>query len=467
MKKLSIKLGILFFIIIFGLETFMFFFLHNALVNSRIEEELLSLQSRGNSHRDILERHFDEDTISHVVLMESEAVTDVVVTDGNRKILDSSFNSSRIQKYLVKPPSQITTKGQVLEEDWENKPYIITISPVRVNEKTVGYVYMFQETASIQSLIGRLNNHFLLAGLIALSLTFIVIILLSKALTKPLVKMKEATYQISKGNFSVTLPKTGNDELGELAESIKLLAHDLNYLTKERNDFLASISHELRTPLTYIKGYTDIVRTRDIKSEDQKKYLQIIVEETNRLSSLIEDLFSLAKIDKNSFVIQKQKVLLNNLLEKMERKLSPAFKEKQMNLIVKCPEMTYLYADPSRVEQIMINLLDNSIKYSSIGSKTYVTVIPKKKTTEIIIKDNGNGIPEEDLPYIFNRFYRVEKSRTRSLGGTGLGLAIVQELVHAQGGTINVHSKLNAGTTFTLTFQNKEIKNNEKHPNSR
>lgn len=454
MKKLSIKLGILFFIIIFGLETFMFFFLHNALVNSRIQEELFSLQSRGNSHRDILERHFDEDTISHVTLMESEAVTDVVITNANRKILGSSFSSSKIQKYLVKPQAQIDVKGQIVEDDWENEPYIITISPINSNGKTVGYIYMFQETASIQSLIERLNNHFFFAGLIALSLTFIVIILLSKALTKPLVKMKEATYQISKGNFSVTLPKTGNDELGELAESIKLLALNLNYLTKERNDFLASISHELRTPLTYIKGYTDIVMTRNIKNEDKEKYLQIIVEETNRLSSLIEDLFSLAKIDKNSFVIQKQKVLLNNLLEKIERKLSPAFTEKQMNLIIQCPEMTYLYADPSRLEQIMINLLDNAIKYSSIGSKTYVTVIPKNKTTEIIIKDNGKGIPEEDLSYIFNRFYRVEKSRTRSLGGTGLGLAIVQELVYAQGGIITVHSKLNSGTTFILTFHN-------------
>ncbi|WP_445505961.1 HAMP domain-containing sensor histidine kinase [Niallia sp. 03190] len=455
MNKLSIKLGIVFFFIIFGLETFMFFFLHNALVNSRVEEELSSLQTRGNSHRDILEDHFDKDTISHVALMESEAITDVVITDFSGHILGSSFKNNQIEQYLKKPQSKIAAKGQIVEADWENKPYIITISPIAMDKKTIGFVYMFQETTSIQSLIERLNQHFLLTGFIVLSLTFIVIIILTKALTKPLVKMKEATYQISKGNFSVTLPKTGNDELGELAESIKLLAQDLNYLKKERNDFLASISHELRTPLTYIKGYSDIVMTRDLNREDQEKYLQIIVDEANRLSSLIEDLFALAKIDKNSFVIQKQKILLNDLLKKMDLKLSPAFKEKNMSLIICCPERTYLYADPSRLEQIIINLLDNSIKYSSDDSKTMITVIPKKKTTEIIIKDNGKGIPEKDLPYIFNRFYRVEKSRKRSLGGTGLGLAIVQELVYAQGGSINVHSKLNSGTTFILTFDNK------------
>ncbi len=430
----------------------MFFFLHNALVNSRIEEELSSLQARGNSHRDILAKHFDVNTISHVALMESEAITDVVITDNFGTILGSSFKNNQIQSYLKKPHSRINADGQIVEKDWKKKPYIITISPIGTTNETIGYVYMFQKTASIQSLIERLNQHFSLAGLIALLLTFIVIIILTKALTKPLVKMKEATYQISKGKFSVTLPKTGNDELGELAKSIKLLAQDLNYLKKERNDFLASISHELRTPLTYIKGYSDIVMTRNLTSKDQEKYLQIIVEEANRLSSLIEDLFALAKIDKNTFVIQKQKVLLNDLLKKMELKLSPAFKEKNMSLVVHCPERTYLYADPSRLEQIIINLLDNSIKYSSIGSETLITVTPRKKTTDIIIKDNGKGIPEKDLPNIFNRFYRVEKSRKRSLGGTGLGLAIVQELVYAQGGSINVHSKLNNGTTFTLTF---------------
>lgn len=466
MKKLSIKLGVIFFIIIFGIETFMFFFLHSSLVHSRIEDELFSLQSRGNSHRDILERHFDEDTFSHVTLMESEAVTDVVITNLSGDILDSTINSYYIRDYLERPKSKLNYEGQIVEDDWQNNPYIITISPVIIKEDTVGYVYMFQKTISIQSLIGKLNNHFLLAGLISLALTFIVIIFLSRALTKPLIKMKEATYQISKGNFSVTLPKPRNDELGELANSIELLAQDLNYLKKERNDFLASISHELRTPLTYIKGYADIILQRNLKSEDKEKYLQIIVDETKRLSSLIEDLFSLAKIDKNSFVIQIKKILLNDLLEKMELKLSPAFNEKNMFLTIHCPADTFVCADPTRLEQIIINLLDNAIKYSPNGSTTSVKVIPQKKTTEIIIKDNGNGIPKKELPLIFNRFYRVEKSRKRSLGGTGLGLAIVQELVHAQGGSITVKSKLGFGTTFTLTFNNKEMKVDEKHLDS-
>ncbi len=292
-------------------------------------------------------------------------------------------------------------------------------------------------------------------------LTLIVIIFLSKGLAKPLIKMKEATSKISKGDFTISLPKNRNDELGDLADSISQLASDLNYLKLERNDFLASISHELRTPLTYIKGYADIVLKRNLSNEDRDKYLNIIHEEANRLSDLIKDLFDLAKMDKNSFIIQKSALDLTDFITKIEQKFSPAFHEKGMEFEVICPEGVYIMADPIRLEQIIFNLLDNAIKYSPSGGKTILAVSNKKKDVNIKVRDNGKGIPEEDLPYILNRFYRVDKSRTRSLGGTGLGLAIVKELVLAHGGTISVKSKEGIGTEFELVFKGADTIEND------
>ncbi|MEW9503160.1 sensor histidine kinase [Jeotgalibacillus marinus] len=457
MKKLSIKLGALFFLIIFGLETFMFSFLHSNIVESRIEEELLALQARGNSHRSILEKSLDSDTISHVTLMESEANTDVVVTDIKGQVLDSSVPIEYITQYIERSFSSIPRKGQVVEDNWKEESYISTVSLLEINGEPAGHVFMFQNTESIHSLIDRLNEHFLLAGLIAVFLTFIIIIFLSKALAKPLIKMKEATSKISKGDFSVSLPKIRKDELGDLAKSIQLLANDLSYLKQERNDFLASISHELRTPLTYIKGYTNIIHRRNLSIEEREKYVSIILEETNRLSDLVTDLFDLAKIDKNSFVIQKRLIDLSNFMLKIEQKFSPAYQEKNISLVVRCPDDLFIKADPLRLEQIIFNLLDNSIKYSSSGAKTILTVMRNSnQDVQITIKDNGKGIPKKDIPYIFNRFYRVEKSRTRTLGGSGMGLAIVKELVHAHGGTIKVKSEENKGTEFELTFKGEE-----------
>lgn len=453
MNKLSVKLGTLFFIISIGIETFMFIFLHSALVDSRVDEELTALQARGNSHRAILEKHFDPETIAHVSLMESESNTDVMITDMTGKVLGSStIIASNLPDYTDKS-EEIPRKGKVVEEDWRTEPFISTSSPIQIKGGTVGYVTMFQDTKSVQTLIKRLNEHFFIAGVIAVIITFIIIIFLSKALTRPLIEMKEATSLISNGKFSVRLPKVGNDELGDLAKSIKSLADELNYLTQERSDFLASISHELRTPLTYIKGYTDIVLKRDLKSEEQEIYLKIIFEETIHLSELIKDLFDLARIDKNSFVIQKKTIRLDEILNRIQIKLAPAFLEKDMDLEIICPKDLSIMADPIRLEQIILNLLDNSIKYSFKGGKTVLTAVKKKQDTVITINDNGKGIPESDLPYIFNRFYRVEKARTRALGGTGLGLAIVKELVHAHGGTISVQSKENKGTEFEIVFK--------------
>jgi len=452
-KKLSVKLGILFFLIIFGLMTFIFFFLHEGIVDSMVEEELNALQARGNSHRAILEEQFDVETIDHVVLMESESNTDVVITDITGKVLDTSSPINPFKQYLKTPTSNIPRNGQIVEGNWSEEPFIATVSPIQTDGQLIGYIYMFQNTASVHSLIQRLNEHFILAGWISVILTIIIIIFLSKGITKPLIKMKEVTSQISKGHFSVSLPKTSDDELGDLAKSIELLATDLNYLKQERNDFLASISHELRTPLTYIKGYADIVYKRNLSSEERGKYLEIIVEETNRLSHLIKGLFELAKIDKNSFEIQEDYIDLSKFITKIEQKFSPAFLEKNMNFKVICPSGTVLRADPLRLEQIIFNLLDNAMKYSNEGAQIILQVWKYKNSIHISVQDNGKGIPEKDIPYIFNRLYRVDKSRSRSLGGMGLGLAIVKELVHAHGAEINVKSKENVGTEFELIFK--------------
>lgn len=431
----------------------MFFFLHSALVESRIQEELNALQARGNSHRAILEKHFTTETIAHVALMETESTTDVVVVDTKLLILGSSNQSEELEDYLRLPSKEIPQEGMIIEKDWETGPFIATVSPLKNEDEMIGYVFMFQDTETLHSLIKRLNQHFLLAGLFTIGLTVFIIALLSKALTKPLIKMKDATFQISQGNYSISLPKTGNDELGDLAKSIESLAHDLNYLTQERNDFLASISHELRTPLTYIKGYTEVVLKRELSEEERRGYLAIILEETNRLNDLIKQLFELAKMDQNSFVIEKSEVNIKAMLEKLKVKLAPAFKEKGMALHVECHKEIYLLADPIRMEQIFLNLLDNSLKYSSAGGETSVYAELRKNQLFVTISDKGNGITEEDLPLIFNRFYRVDKSRTRLLGGSGLGLSIVRELVNKHDGTITVKSKIQEGTEFEMIFK--------------
>ncbi|MBI6864117.1 ATP-binding protein [Lysinibacillus fusiformis] len=453
MRKLSLKLGIIFFITLFCIETFMMFFLHASLTNSRVEEELASLQARGNSHRTILEQNFNNETLAHVVLMESEESTDVVVTDAEGIILASSQLHPEIKELIKKIDETIPYEGKILQDNWREGKAIATISPMKREQTTIGYVFMFQNTDSIHALMKRLNKHFLIVGIVSGLVTIAVIIVLSRKLAEPLIQMKEATLKMSKGDFTVALSTNGKDELGDLSNAIQLLSNELNHLRQEREEFLSSIAHELRTPITFIKGYTDILYKRDLSAQDRQKYLAIIREETNRLSRLIKDLFDLAKMDENSFIIEKQNLDLQAFFTGIKGKLSPAFQEKDIHFEVCCENGLTLWADEARLEQIIINLLNNALTYCGQGDTTTVNVKKVNGVLTIIIRDTGRGIPNKDLPFIFERFYRVEKSRSRALGGSGLGLAIVKELVQAHGGEVTVKSELNKGTVFELSFK--------------
>jgi signal transduction histidine kinase len=454
--KISIKFGIWFFFCVMFVEVSSMSFLHHNLVNSQVNQELQSLQTRGNSHRDVLEVSSDPATLHHIGLMESNTDTNIVITNRKGNILLSSRKIDKsMTEILKKPVKNLPREGRVIQPDWQKKKYISTVTEVDKGGKKFGYVYMFKQTDEIQKLISELDRHFLIASILTFFFMLVTIFILSNALTKPLTSMIEATKKLSKGDFSVSLPKPSNDELGELLRSIQVLANDLNYLKKERNEFLASISHELRTPLTYIHGYTDIARRKGLDEEERSRYLDIIYDESDRIGTLLKELFELAKLDQNTFSIKKQRVDLAAFLHSIYEKVLPAFKNKGIQLKLVCNQIYYFDLDPSRFEQVIFNLLDNSLKYSHEGTTTYIRVIEKGGNIQITIKDQGEGIPQEDLPYIFDRFYRVDKSRSRSTGGFGLGLAIVKQLIEANGGEISVESKTghSHGTSFTIILK--------------
>lgn len=451
--KISIKLGLWLFFCILFIETFSMIFLHDHLVHSQIDQELQSLLARGNSHRAVLEINSDPGTLHHIGLMESHTDTMIVITNTKGKIILSSGKIDKsMQDILKKPIHSLPENGRIMQSDWKKDKYISTVTKIEKSGKTTGYVYMFKQTDEIQKLITQLNGHLLLAFLLVLFFMFITIFVLSKALTKPLLSMLEATRKLSKGDFSVSLPAPSNDELGELSKSIQKLAMDLNYLKQERNEFLASVSHELRTPLTYIQGYSDIARRKEVDEENRIQYLDIIHEESIRVSQLLRELFELAKLDQNVFSIKKEEVDLCAFLNSIYEKVLPAFSHKGIQLKLVCHSRLSIEIDPARFGQVILNLLDNSLKYSEKGSTTYLRANESNGKIQITVNDQGSGIPQEDLPYIFDRLYRVDKSRARATGGFGLGLAIVKQLVEA-GGEIIVDSKLGFGTSFKIILQ--------------
>src|SRR5699024_1401384 len=269
-------------------------------------------------------------------------------------------------------------------------------------------------------------------------------------ITEPLIKMKEATEQLSKGKHDVALHTERKDELGELANSITKLSKDLEQLKKARNEFLASIAHELRTPLTYIKGYVDIMNRPNTSKQEMTDYMTIIKEETEQLTALISDLFQLAKMDQHNFNVRREHVDLSELLTSIGERIRPAFTEREMNLNIYCPGNITANIDPERFQQVIMNILMNAKNHSRKNTTTSIHVEQRKENIVMTIKDEGEGIPAEDLPYIFDRLYRVEKSRSRISGGAGLGLAITREIIDAHDGHIEMKSEVGKGTSVII-----------------
>lgn len=244
---------------------------------------------------------------------------------------------------------------------------------------------------------------------------------------------------------------------GEKINGAIAVFHDisrLKELERVRQDFVANVSHELRTPLTTIKGYTETLLDGALKEEVAPQFLQVIQKHADRLTKIVEDLLTLSKIESKEFYLKQERLPLSELIDDVLDFIKEAAGKKKISIsrsIV--PSSLEVTGDRSYLEQVLVNLLDNGIKYTHPGGEISVSTFENEQgEIQVAIKDNGMGIPREDLSRIFERFYRVDKGRSQELGGTGLGLSIVKHLIQAHGGRIWVESQLGKGSTFYFTL---------------
>ena len=228
-------------------------------------------------------------------------------------------------------------------------------------------------------------------------------------------------------------------------------------LDNMRKEFIADVSHELKTPITSIMGYADTLLEEEYDKETQSKFLSVIASEARRMAKLVKDLLTLSKNDSNKEDVKKELFDLGELVKKCQDKLAIEIKKK--NHEVKCfvtAEVPNVYADKDDIERVVLNILTNSIKYTKDGGEIKIYVGFVYNDAYIKIFDNGIGIPEEDLSRIFERFYRVDKARTREMGGTGLGLSIAKEILDKNGGSIDIKSVVGQGTEVVVRIPTKQ-----------
>ncbi len=278
------------------------------------------------------------------------------------------------------------------------------------------------------------------------------------ALELDLDKSGEKTIEV---NVVSILPS--NKRMDEDSEGIRgaiAVFHDitrLKQLERIRQDFVANVSHELRTPLTTIKGYAETLLEGALKEDQAFQFVQVIKRHTDRLTKIVEDLLMLSRIETKEFLLKMEVISVRDFVDDIVDFVKDPAEKKKISLSRnEIPSSLAVQADRNYLEQILINLLDNAIKYTPEGGRVAVSAVEKdSKDIQFSVEDNGIGIPKEDLSRIFERFYRVDKGRSKEMGGTGLGLSIVKHLVQAHGGRVWVESQPGKGSVFYFTLPNR------------
>lgn len=462
-----------------------------------------------------------------------------------------------------------------LNNEDQMESYFVLASPLNAENELHGAVFIYQSLDVIHQTTKKTTNIVFLSAFIAFILTTFFAFFLSTRITSPLRKMREAAFELSKGNFDTKVPALQNDEIGQLATAFNQMGRQLkhhlevinqekeqlssiltsmtdavitfnrdhtillsnpqadkllqkwffrigtstgqpiplemghmldhvlhleeeineelemegNYyaisisplysgdsirgavavlrdmteqhrLDKLRSDFIANVSHELRTPIAMLQGYSEAIVDDIVTSDEERdEMIKIIYEESQRMGRLVTDLLDLARMESGRMRLYKESVPIAHVIERITQKFSQVAKESQIMLkyISSVSPQLMLEMDEDRIEQVLTNLIDNAIRHTPNEGKVSVSVEQHNAFVKISVEDTGSGIPAEDLPFVFERFYKADKSRTRGKGGTGLGLAIAKNMVEAHDGDITVKSEENIGTVFTFTLPIKNV----------
>jgi heavy metal sensor kinase len=269
----------------------------------------------------------------------------------------------------------------------------------------------------------------------------------------PVDRLIRITRIINAGDLRQRVPvPRAHDEIRLLALTFNEMIDRLNEAFTRQKRFVADASHELRTPVTAIRSMAEVALNQATTPGDYISVLHEVGAETERLGHLINDLLALARADEGRTLLDKQPVRLDLLAADVVATVEPLSVERGITLQVQAPEPITVLGDEARLIQVLMNLLDNAITYTDVGGQVTVTVESRHDNACLTVSDTGFGIAQEDIPRIFDRFYRADPARSRTTGGSGLGLAIVEWIVRAHGGTITVESQVGHGSTFTVTL---------------
>ncbi len=404
-----------------------------------------------------------EQFFSLLTTVSEVADADIFIADANDEVLVCGCDEWRQERKCTHSSARISKQSDSFFENngsWLGtlgifkNPHYIACAELHLSDGSAfGTVYATASISVVKELLSRISQLYLFSAVLPIIMMFFAIYAMTYRLTKPLKLMSEASKAMAKGDFSKRIPVTSDDEIGELAVSFNMMTNSLSQLEGMRKSFVANISHELKTPMTTISGFIDGILDGTIDAQRQAYYLNIVSEEVKRLSRLVQSMLSMARMESGEFALKPELFDLREMLFGIVISQEQRIEGKKIDIIgLDELQGVSVNADKDLIHQAIYNLVDNAVKFTDEKGKISFTLKTTNKQAVFCVMNTGKGIPQKDLPFVFERFYKVDKSRSASKNSTGLGLYIVKTIITAHGGTITVSSKENGFTSFEFTL---------------
>ena len=326
---------------------------------------------------------------------------------------------------------------------------LTVMTPITANFTTYGYVVIHIPLSDVTEISDSMLLPFYLSFIIIFLLSLVILLIFRHSVYKPLQVITTAANEYAAGNLKYEVSLDSSDEMGYLADTLNFMAHELSEAEDYQKKFIANVSHDFRSPLTSIKGYLEAIVDGVIPPESQEKYLKIVIGETERLTGLTQSMLTLNSLDQNTLKLNPPDFDINQVIKNTCATFEGRCAGRDISFdLIFADFSIYVHADMAKIQQVIYNLVDNAIKFSPDDSTITIEVFDRYEKVFVSVKDQGSGIPKENLKKIWTRFFKSDASRGKDKKGTGLGLSIVKEIIQAHNENIDVISTEGVGTEF-------------------
>ena len=336
--------------------------------------------------------------------------------------------------------------GRVPPKEISAQTSLLYTQKVTLADSSVRYLLLNAVISPLDATVSTLRSQLLVITAIVLALALLLAAIISRYVSRPIIETNQAAKALARGRFEK--PRNGDHyrEISELNDTLVKAAEELNQVEHLQQELIANISHDLRTPLTMIGGYAEVMR--DIPGENSPENMQIIIDETSRLSSLVTELLDFSKLQAGTLKMEPSVFSLTQAVASILTRYNKLKEQEGYQIRFDPPEECFVYADEGRIGQVIYNLINNALTYTGADKTVTVTQSVDGDQVRMAIHDSGKGIPPEELPLIWNRYYRAKENHKRAIQGSGLGLSIVRSILEAHNAPYGVESKEGEGTTF-------------------